>query len=152
MRRSRTRRRQVPRSRRAWPRMSHTLPNTPLDPCLQTPPARPCRPKRAGEVEGRDYFFVSKDKFEGWIADNMLLEYAVVYGEYKGIPRQQVRPREGVRAGGGAGADRGGCGVACGFGHKAGRGVVQNGWPQLTMGCGKVRGGRSGIWVWSTWS
>ncbi|KAG2435251.1 hypothetical protein HXX76_007329 [Chlamydomonas incerta] len=48
------------------------------------------RPKRAGEVEGRDYFFVSKDKFEGWIADNMLLEYAVVYGEYKGIPRQQV--------------------------------------------------------------
>ncbi|KAG2494054.1 hypothetical protein HYH03_007698 [Edaphochlamys debaryana] len=48
------------------------------------------RPKRAGEVEGRDYFFVTKDKFEQWISEDMLLEYALVYGEYKGIPRQQV--------------------------------------------------------------
>ncbi len=25
------------------------------------------RPKRQGEVEGRDYFFVDREKFEGWI-------------------------------------------------------------------------------------
>jgi len=49
------------------------------------------RPKRPGEVEGRDYFFVSRERFEGMIAQNELLEHAVVYGEYKGIPRAQVR-------------------------------------------------------------
>ncbi|GIL89064.1 hypothetical protein Vretimale_16215 [Volvox reticuliferus] len=48
------------------------------------------RPKRPGEVEGRDYFFVGREKFEQWIAEEMLLEHALVYGEYKGIPRQQV--------------------------------------------------------------
>lgn len=45
---------------------------------------------RPGEVEGKDYFFVTKQKFEEWKEHNMLLEHALVYGEYKGIPRQQV--------------------------------------------------------------
>lgn len=49
-----------------------------------------CRGMRPGEVEGKDYFFVTKQKFEEWKAQNMLLEHASVYGEYKGIPRQQV--------------------------------------------------------------
>ncbi len=49
-----------------------------------------CRPKRSSEVEGRDYFFVTREKFEEWIAQDMLLEHALVYGDYKGIPRQQV--------------------------------------------------------------
>mmetsp|Transcript_36722 Transcript_36722/g.81700 ORF Transcript_36722/g.81700 Transcript_36722/m.81700 type:complete len:313 (+) Transcript_36722:250-1188(+) len=48
------------------------------------------RPKRPAEVEGRDYFFVSREKFEEWIAAGQLLEHALVYGDYKGIPRQQV--------------------------------------------------------------
>lgn len=48
------------------------------------------RPRRSAEVEGRDYFFVSREKFEEWIATDMLLEHALVYGDYKGIPRQQV--------------------------------------------------------------
>lgn len=55
---------------------------------LVLPPA--CSPKRPSEVEGRDYFFVTKEKFEEWIKDDMLLEHALVYNEYKGIPRQQV--------------------------------------------------------------
>lgn len=42
------------------------------------------------EQEGKDYFFVTKEKFEEWKANDMLLEYAMVYGEYKGIPKQQV--------------------------------------------------------------
>ena len=47
---------------------------------------------RAGEVHGRDYFFVSRAQFEAWLAEgNQLLEHALVYGDYKGIPRQQVR-------------------------------------------------------------
>ncbi len=46
---------------------------------------------RPGEVEGSDYFFVSKEKFEQWLKEGNLLEHAIVYGEYKGIPRHQVR-------------------------------------------------------------
>jgi hypothetical protein len=53
---------------------------------------------RPGEVHGRDYFFVTKQQFEEWIEGGKLLEHAVVYGEYKGIPMQQV---------GGRGAGRG---------------------------------------------
>lgn len=48
------------------------------------------RDMRPGEVHGKDYFFVSKQQFEDWIAGGELLEHAVVYGEYKGIPRPQV--------------------------------------------------------------
>lgn len=48
------------------------------------------RPMREGEVDGVDYIFVSKDKFEEWLKEGKMLEHAVVYGEYKGIPRQQV--------------------------------------------------------------
>lgn len=49
------------------------------------------RAPRPGEVHGADYFFVSPETFEGMIAEHALLEYAVVYGQYKGIPKQQVR-------------------------------------------------------------
>lgn len=49
-----------------------------------------CRAMRPGEVEGKDYFFTTKDTFEQWIQAGQLLEHALVYGEYKGIPRQQV--------------------------------------------------------------
>lgn len=49
------------------------------------------RPKREGEVEGLDYFFVSMGEFAQLIEKGELLEYAVVYGQYKGIPKQQVR-------------------------------------------------------------
>jgi len=49
------------------------------------------REPRDGEVEGCDYLFVSNNKFERMIAENELLEYAVVYEEYKGIPKEQVR-------------------------------------------------------------
>ena len=47
---------------------------------------------RPGEEHGRDYFFVTKERFEEWIAGGRLLEHAVVYGEYKGIPAEQVGP------------------------------------------------------------
>jgi guanylate kinase len=49
------------------------------------------RPKRADEVDGVDYFFVSKDEFESMIAGDELIEYALVYNQYKGVPKQQVR-------------------------------------------------------------
>jgi guanylate kinase len=49
------------------------------------------RPKRSNEVHGRDYWFVSKEEFARMIDADELIEYAVVYGDYKGIPKQQVR-------------------------------------------------------------
>lgn len=49
------------------------------------------RPRRAGEVHGRDYFFVSKEEFARMIENNELIEYAIVYNDYKGIPKEQVR-------------------------------------------------------------
>ena len=49
------------------------------------------RPARPSEVHGRDYFFVSNDEFAEMIEQGELLEYAIVYNDYKGIPKQQVR-------------------------------------------------------------
>ncbi len=49
------------------------------------------RPARPGEVDGRDYLFVSNDEFAELIETGELLEYAIVYNDYKGIPKQQVR-------------------------------------------------------------
>ena len=49
------------------------------------------RPQRTNEVHGRDYWFVSKDEFARMIDEDELIEHAIVYGDYKGIPKQQVR-------------------------------------------------------------
>lgn len=49
------------------------------------------RPPRQGEVHGKDYFFLSKDEFAEMIERAELLEYAIVYNDYKGIPKAQVR-------------------------------------------------------------
>lgn len=49
------------------------------------------RPMRPGEIHGKDYFFVSKEEFLEMINKDELLEYALVYGDYKGIPKQQIR-------------------------------------------------------------
>jgi guanylate kinase len=49
------------------------------------------RPKRPDEVEEVDYIFVSVSEFAEMIERQELLEYAIVYGDYKGIPKQQVR-------------------------------------------------------------
>ena len=49
------------------------------------------RARRPAEVNGQDYFFVSSDEFARMIEANELLEYAIVYNDYKGIPKYQVR-------------------------------------------------------------
>jgi guanylate kinase len=45
---------------------------------------------RFNEVVGVDYFFYSPEEFEHMIERNQLIEYAWVYNQYKGIPREQV--------------------------------------------------------------
>lgn len=49
------------------------------------------RPPRVGEEDGVDYFFVSAEKFKALIEQNEFIEYALVYNDYKGIPKSQIR-------------------------------------------------------------
>lgn len=48
------------------------------------------RPKRSGEVDGKDYFFVSREEFEKDIAEGMFLEWAQVHGNYYGTSLRPV--------------------------------------------------------------
>lgn len=48
------------------------------------------RPKRRNEIDGRDYFFVSKEKFLKMIKNNEFLEWAKVYKNYYGTSKKQV--------------------------------------------------------------
>jgi len=49
------------------------------------------RPPRPNEVNGRDYHFVTAEQFQALIAAGEFLEWALVYGEYKGNLRADVR-------------------------------------------------------------
>lgn len=49
------------------------------------------RPKRPEEVEGVDYNFVTTRRFEEMIRNDELVEYARVYGDYKGVPKAQIK-------------------------------------------------------------
>ena len=49
------------------------------------------RPIRPNEIDGKDYYFISREKFEEKIKKGDFLEYAKVrYGEYFGTPKQEV--------------------------------------------------------------
>ena len=48
------------------------------------------RPPRAGEEHGREYFFVTRDEFEGMIQKGALIEYASYVGNYYGTPKDYV--------------------------------------------------------------
>lgn len=48
------------------------------------------RAPRNGERDGINYLFIAKDKFEEMIANDDLLEWAEVYGNYYGTPRSYV--------------------------------------------------------------
>lgn len=48
------------------------------------------RNPRVGEVEGKDYFFVTKEEFERKINDNLFLEYATYNGNYYGTPKDKI--------------------------------------------------------------
>ena len=54
-------------------------------------PTMNTRPKRPDEVDGVDYFFVTTEEFVTLLEQGELLEHAVVYGDYKGIPKKPIR-------------------------------------------------------------
>ncbi len=48
------------------------------------------RKPREGEVDGREYFFRTREEFEKMIEDDMLVEYAQYVGNYYGTPKAYV--------------------------------------------------------------
>lgn len=51
------------------------------------------RPKREGEIEGKDYFFIDDNKFEELIEKDFFLEWAKVYDYYYGTSKDFVLDR-----------------------------------------------------------
>jgi guanylate kinase len=48
------------------------------------------RSPRGSEQNGRDYYFLQTDVFQGLIAEGQFLEYAKVFGNYYGTSKQEV--------------------------------------------------------------
>ena len=48
------------------------------------------REPRTGEVDGRDYVFLTREEFESWIEEGRFLEYAEYSGNFYGTPEQKV--------------------------------------------------------------
>lgn len=49
------------------------------------------RPMRPGEVEGRDYFFVDRGRFDQLVEDDAFFEWAEVFGHCYGTPKAHIR-------------------------------------------------------------
>ena len=54
------------------------------------------RPPRAGEVEGRDYLFIDRARYDAMVAQHELLEWAEVFGHCYGTPRGPVEAALGA--------------------------------------------------------
>ena len=48
------------------------------------------RPIRPGEVEGRDYFFIDKKRFDAMVKNKEMFEHAKVFDHFYGTPRAAV--------------------------------------------------------------
>jgi len=49
------------------------------------------RHRRKGEKNGREYFFLTEDKFKRWIKEDRFAEYAIVHGNYYGTPKEFLK-------------------------------------------------------------
>ena len=61
-----------------------SVPNTVLSVSYTT------RASRIGEVEGVDYYFVSREQFEQMVSENKFLEHALVFNNYYGTLKDDV--------------------------------------------------------------
>jgi len=67
------------------------------DPTLSFSVSATTRAPRAGEVDGRDYRFLSQEAFKRLVAEGEMLEHAHVFGNFYGSPQAPVR--ESIEAG-----------------------------------------------------
>ncbi|MGI6097506.1 MAG: guanylate kinase [Dethiobacteria bacterium] len=61
-----------------------------INPSIKLSVSMTTRKPREGEVEGENYLFTSREYFQELIAKGQLLEWAIVYGNYYGTPREFV--------------------------------------------------------------
>ena len=61
------------------------------DPTIRLSVSTTTREPRAGEVNGKDYFFVNKEDFDRQINDNEFIEWAFVYGNFYGTSASLVK-------------------------------------------------------------
>ena len=61
-----------------------------LMPTLGVSVSATTRNPRAGEMDGREYYFVSRETFEGMIADGEILEYTTYCENYYGTPKKEA--------------------------------------------------------------
>ncbi len=67
------------------------------DPEIHLSVSATTRPMRPGEVNGKDYFFVSQAEFDRMVADDEFYEWAHVFGHSYGTPKSHIRA--GLKAG-----------------------------------------------------
>ena len=48
------------------------------------------RKKREGEIDGKDYHFITREKFLSMIDNGEMIEHSVVYDDLKGVPRFEI--------------------------------------------------------------
>ncbi len=60
------------------------------DPAIHLSISYTTRPPRPGETDGRDYHFVSRQRFEEMLADGEFLEHAEVYGNFYGTSKGSI--------------------------------------------------------------
>ncbi|MEA2825077.1 MAG: guanylate kinase [Alphaproteobacteria bacterium] len=66
------------------------------DPLISMSVSVTTRPKRANEVDGKDYFFVSRERFEEMVHEGAFLEHATVFGNRYGTPAPAVEKMLGT--------------------------------------------------------
>ncbi|MCK5166145.1 MAG: guanylate kinase [Rhodospirillaceae bacterium] len=67
-----------------------------LEPDLSMSVSATTRPARPGEVDGEDYFFITKEKFHEMVQNDEFLEHATVFENSYGTPRAPVEAALGA--------------------------------------------------------
>lgn len=60
------------------------------DPNIKLSISATTRKPRPSEIDGQHYFFIAPEKFQNMIAGNQFLEYALVFDNYYGTPKEAV--------------------------------------------------------------
>ncbi|MEZ8006830.1 MAG: guanylate kinase [Amylibacter sp.] len=60
------------------------------DPSLRFSVSATTRDPRSGEIDGREYYFKSRDEFEKLIASDGMLEHAKVFDNFYGSPKEPI--------------------------------------------------------------
>jgi guanylate kinase len=60
------------------------------DPTIRLSVSYTTRPPRPGETDGRDYHFVTRERFEAMLAEDEFLEHAEVYGNFYGTSKGSI--------------------------------------------------------------